>query len=88
MNAFGLARWSCWSARRIGFAVAVLLRSQLAGVVVGIVLYLGEALVADDPDRAHDSSAGSAVAGRQAASADRTQWFQYLPFTIGGQRAG
>ena len=29
----------------IGFAVAVLLRSQLAGVVVGIVLYIGESIV-------------------------------------------
>ena len=36
---------SCFERAAIGFAVAVVLRSQLAGAVVGIVLFLGESVV-------------------------------------------
>jgi hypothetical protein len=63
----------------IGFAVAMLLRSQLAGVVVGIVLYIGEAIL---------SSILIALSlrdrlGQQGIDTLETQWFQYLPFSIG-----
>ena len=62
----------------IGFAVAMLTRSQLAGVVVGIVLFLGEQyppaiLRAIDVRRRW--SRPSQVAG--------PQWYQFLPFSIG-----
>ena len=39
------ARSCCCERAAIGFAVAVLLRSQVAGVVVGIVLYIGESIL-------------------------------------------
>jgi ABC-2 type transport system permease protein len=61
----------------IGFAVAMLLRSQLAGVVVGIVLSIGEGIL---------SAVLLALAiGGPAGGFDRveTQWFQFLPFSIG-----
>ena len=45
----------------IGFAVAMLLRSQVAGVVVGIVLYLGRAHPVDHP--AWSSIGGDDLAG-------------------------
>jgi hypothetical protein len=68
----------------IGFAVAVILRSQLAGVIAGILLYIGEAILslilitttfagrfgAFDPDGGMPQSIGP-------------EWFQYLPFSIG-----
>ncbi len=60
----------------IGFAVAVVLRSQVAGVVVGIVLYLGEGLL---------STILTVMNARSLAGgfADENQWYQFLPFSIG-----
>lgn len=62
----------------IGFAVAVLLRSQLAGVIVGIVLYIGESILAA-------VLIGIAIAEQGFSGFDQlgTQWFQFLPFSIG-----
>jgi ABC-type transport system involved in multi-copper enzyme maturation permease subunit len=62
----------------IGFAVAVLLRSQLAGVVIGIVLYLGEGILS--AILIAISFGGSAF---QALQPQGTQWFQFLPFSVG-----
>ncbi len=60
----------------IGFGVAVLLKSQLAGIVSGIVLYIGEAILT-----------GLLVVLTLRASdglgTGETQWFQFLPFSIG-----
>lgn len=67
----------------IGFAVAIILRSQLAGVVVGIVLYVGETIVT-----------AMLTIGSMATWLERmvtggepppAQWFQYLPFAVGDQ---
>jgi len=70
----------------LGFAVAVVLRSQLAGAVVGIVLYLGEGIlttfltisgfVRNAPD-VFGSSGDLKIVG--------PEWFQYLPMTVGNQ---
>lgn len=70
----------------LGFAVAVLLRSQLAGAVVGIVMYLGEGIVTTFLTltafgrmfgRGGDFGSGLQVVG--------PEWFQYLPMTVGNQ---
>lgn len=59
----------------IGFAVAIVLRSQLAGVVVGILFSIGEGIL---------STVLLALSFRQGdGDPIATQWFQYLPFGIG-----
>ncbi len=63
----------------IGFAVAVLLRSQVAGVVVGIVLYIGENILSTV--LLAITFGGSALSG--LTTTHDTQWFQFLPFSIG-----
>lgn len=63
----------------IGFAVAVLLRSQLAGVVVGIILYIGESILAA-------VLIATNLSGRILGGGFEplgTQWYQFLPFSIG-----
>jgi hypothetical protein len=62
----------------IGYAVAVLTRSQVAGVVVGIILYLGESILATILTVMTIGRSGFADAVQHD-----TQWFQYLPFGIG-----
>ena len=73
----------------LGFAVAVILRSQLAGAVVGIVLYLGEGILR--------TFLTVAAFGRQFNSGNfgdgggtglqfiGPEWFQYLPMSVGDQ---
>lgn len=63
----------------IGFAVAVLLRSQLAGVVIGIVLYIGEGILSSVMLALNFG--GSVFQG--TLQPQETQWFQFLPFSIG-----
>ena len=62
----------------IGFAVATVLRSQLAGVVVGIVLYIGESILTG-------VLVGLALFGRGVFSLEPfgPEWYQFLPFSIG-----
>jgi ABC-type transport system involved in multi-copper enzyme maturation permease subunit len=73
----------------IGFAVAAIFRSQLAGAVVGIVLFLVEAVVTtiltvltfgsrfvDDGGTGFDPTSGLQPVG--------PEWFQFLPISIGG----
>ena len=68
----------------IGFGVAVLLRSQLAGVVVGIVLYIGETILAGVLLAITLSSRfGGPGISRRGLDTIGTQWFQFLPFNIG-----
>lgn len=62
----------------IGFAVAMVLRSQLAGVVVGIVLYIAEPILSAV---LFALSAGGNI--RQALASAEVQWYQFLPFSIG-----
>jgi ABC-type transport system involved in multi-copper enzyme maturation permease subunit len=69
----------------IGFGVAVLLRSQLAGVVVGIVLYIGESILAGVLLAITISTrfGGPGINNRPGIDNLGTQWFQFLPFNIG-----
>lgn len=67
----------------IGFAVAVLLRSQLAGAVVGVVLFVGESIMSL-------ILTGIAIAGRFGEGGFEggfepigPEWFQYLPISVG-----
>ena len=62
----------------LGFAVAVLLRSQVAGVVVGIVLYIGEGILSTV--LVAISFGSNAFQGLETHG---SQWFQFLPFSIG-----
>jgi ABC-type transport system involved in multi-copper enzyme maturation permease subunit len=62
----------------IGYAVAVLTRSQVAGVVVGIILFLGESILATILTV---MSIGRGFGGGLVQR--ETQWYQYLPFSIG-----
>jgi hypothetical protein len=71
----------------LGFAVAVVLRSQLAGAVVGIVLYLGEGIVTTyltftAVARYFSDGGGFGDGGIQLVG---PEWFQYLPMTVGNQ---
>jgi ABC-type transport system involved in multi-copper enzyme maturation permease subunit len=69
----------------IGFAVAVLLRSQLAGAVIGIVLYIGEAIVTTIlTGLAVASQFGNQGFGQNGFQPIGPEWFQYLPISIGG----
>jgi len=62
----------------LGFAVAMVLRSQLAGVVVGIVLFIAEPILSAI---LFALSVGGNL--RQALDAPDVQWYQFLPFSIG-----
>jgi hypothetical protein len=64
----------------IGFAVATLLRSQLAGVVIGIVLYIGEGILSAVMLAISFGGRGGIAGGFGSLE---TQWYQYLPFSIG-----
>jgi ABC-type transport system involved in multi-copper enzyme maturation permease subunit len=68
----------------IGFAVAVTLRSQLAGVIVGIVFFIGESIVRTTLTL---TAIGAGGLGGVFGQGDRLppQWFQYLPFGIGDE---
>jgi ABC-2 type transport system permease protein len=77
----------------LGFAVAVVLRSQLAGAVVGIVLYVGEEIVTTFLTFAtaiqHASNGGfgggEGTGGGLGLPTFGPEWFQYLPMSIGNQ---
>lgn len=75
----------------LGFAVAVVLRSQLAGAVVGIVLYLGEGIVTTYltfTAVARYFGDGSGGFGENGLQLVGPEWFQYLPMTVGNQVLG
>ena len=74
----------------LGFAVAVVLRSQLAGAVVGVVLYVGEGILTTILTvlTVFTSFRG----GRPVPDPDGgllqvagPEWFQYLPISVGSQ---
>jgi ABC-type transport system involved in multi-copper enzyme maturation permease subunit len=67
----------------IGFAVATVLRSQLAGVVVGIVLYIGESILTS-------VLVGLALFGGGSFEFEPfgPEWYQFLPFSIGDSVLG
>ena len=65
----------------IAFAVAVVLRNQIAGVIVGIVLFIGESIIS--------SILLLTSIGRQVFEPGSpplpVQWFQFLPFAVGNE---
>jgi ABC-2 type transport system permease protein len=66
----------------LGFAVAVLLRSQMAGAVIGIVLFLGESIVRV---LLTGLTLGSSVRqlGEGGFKPIGPEWFQFLPISVG-----
>jgi ABC-type transport system involved in multi-copper enzyme maturation permease subunit len=66
----------------IGMAVAVILRSQLAGAIVGVVLFLGEPIVRlmFIGLTAAGAGLGDFVGGIHRLG---LQWWQFLPITVG-----
>jgi ABC-type transport system involved in multi-copper enzyme maturation permease subunit len=71
----------------LGFAVAVVLRSQLAGAVVGIVLYLGEGIVTtfltvSAFGRSFGNGGDFGGSGLQVVG---PEWFQFLPMRVGNE---
>jgi ABC-type transport system involved in multi-copper enzyme maturation permease subunit len=68
----------------IGFAVAMVLRSQLAGVVIGILLYIGEGILVTLLLIVTLAARGlGGLGGLLGGDPIGPEWFQYLPFTIG-----
>ena len=71
----------------IGFAVAAIFRSQLAGAVVGIVLFLVEAVVTTILTVLTLRLAALETAASTAARCVQPvgpEWFQFLPISVGG----
>jgi ABC-type transport system involved in multi-copper enzyme maturation permease subunit len=74
----------------LGFAVAVVLRSQLAGAVVGVVLFVGEMILTTfltflglvNSVGDFEPGDGPGAAGFQILG---PEWYQYLPVSIGNQ---
>ncbi|MBA2255252.1 MAG: hypothetical protein H0W07_09075 [Chloroflexi bacterium] len=69
----------------IGFAVAVVLRSQIAGIVAGIVLQIGEGIVSLIIIAVTFASRFDPTNPEAAPNLGPIgpEWFQYLPFSIG-----
>lgn len=68
----------------LGFAVAAIMRSQLAGAVVGIVLFLGESLVTTILTVLTLAAQFGPGGGFGAQDPVDPQWYQFLPISIGG----
>lgn len=64
----------------IGFAVATVLRSQVAGIIVGIVLYIGEGILAVIMIGIQMGSRFGQGFGFEPIG---PEWFQFLPFSVG-----
>jgi len=67
----------------LGFAVAVVLRSQLAGAVVGIVFFLGESVVKFTLLGATLFQRAGNVIGGDGIELSGPEWYQYLPVSVG-----
>jgi ABC-type transport system involved in multi-copper enzyme maturation permease subunit len=69
----------------LGFAVAVLLRSQLAGAVIGIALWVGESFLTTILTAiTFAAHFGGGVFGEGGFQPIGPEWYQYLPISIGG----
>jgi hypothetical protein len=68
----------------IGFAVAIVLRSQVAGIIVGILLFVGETILRGILlALSFGSRFGSGQEPEDVLSGIGPEWHQYLPFSIG-----
>ena len=74
----------------IGFAVAVALRSQLAGAVVGIVLFLGESVIKFTMLGVSLSQRAGSFLGEDGPSVGLIgpEWYQFLPVSVGDYAIG
>lgn len=70
----------------LGFAVAVVLRSQLAGAVVGVILYVGEAVITTTLTIATVVGRFGGMFGNGGGGFEPIgpEWYQFLPISIGG----
>jgi hypothetical protein len=68
----------------LGFAVAVLLRSQLAGAVIGIALWVGESFLTTILTGITLASHFGGMLGDSGFQPIGPEWYQYLPISIGG----
>lgn len=78
-QALGLGTLVLLERAAIGIAVALIMKSQLAGIVVAVVLYIAEPLIAGIATAM--STANPFLPGGSAAPA--IHWSQFLPFSIG-----
>jgi hypothetical protein len=68
----------------IGFAVAVVLRSQLAGAVIGVVLFVGESIMSLIlTGIAFATRIGQGGGGGFGLEPIGPEWWQFLPISIG-----
>jgi ABC-type transport system involved in multi-copper enzyme maturation permease subunit len=83
VKAFGLGCLVLFERAAIGFAVTVVLRSQIAGIVVGVILYIAEPFVAGF--FALFSALGQITeqVGQVGPTTPQVHWSQFLPFTVG-----
>lgn len=68
----------------LGFAVAVVLRSQLAGAVVGIALWVGEAFLTTILTGISLAANFGGIFNESGFQPIGPEWYQYLPISIGG----
>jgi ABC-type transport system involved in multi-copper enzyme maturation permease subunit len=80
VKSLGLGLLVLFERGAIGFAVSVLLRSQVAGIVVGVVLYIAEPFISNILTLL--SLIGQAGFGT-GEPATTPHWSQFLPFSIG-----
>jgi ABC-type transport system involved in multi-copper enzyme maturation permease subunit len=78
-KAIGLGLLVLFERAAIGFAVTVLLRSQVAGIVVGVVLYIAEPFISGIATALSTIRSLSGVGGETP----QVHWSQFLPFSIG-----
>jgi ABC-type transport system involved in multi-copper enzyme maturation permease subunit len=71
----------------VGFAVAVVFRSQVAGALVGVVAYVGEAILTTTLTGFLIMSRMGEVFGGVTGEQQQLgpEWFQYLAISVGGQ---
>lgn len=78
VKALGMGLLVLFERGAIGFAVAILLRSQVAGIVVGVVLYIAEPFISNILTLL--SFFGQIGIPTETPT---THWSQFLPFSIG-----
>jgi ABC-type transport system involved in multi-copper enzyme maturation permease subunit len=79
LKALGLGLLVLFERGAIGFAVSVVLRSQVAGIVVGVILYIAEPFISNILTLI--SLIGRA--GFPTGPSTTPHWSQFLPFSIG-----